>query len=62
MRQQDRAHRPGRGQLRVRRYRRLDQAGGGLLPLAGLVGGELVTGEGLHQAMHQHQAVPGQGD
>ena len=34
VRQQHRAHRPSRGKLRVVGHRRLDQSGGGLLPLA----------------------------
>ena len=57
--QQHRARRPRRGQLRVGGDRLLDQGGGGLFPLASRLRRELGAGNGLHQAVRQHQAIPG---
>ena len=52
MRQQLRAHRPGRGQFRVSGDRGLDQGRGGLLPLARHLRGYLGEGDGLDQPVH----------
>ena len=62
VRQQHRAHRPRRGQFRVGGNRQLHQGRGGMFPLASLLRGELGAGDGLHHAVHQHQAVPGRSD
>ena len=51
-------HRPVRWQPRVGGQRGLDQGRGSLLPLASHVRRYLVEGDGLDQAVHQHQPSP----
>jgi hypothetical protein len=59
MRQQHRARVPRRGRSYICRDRSIDQGCNGPRPLASRPRRSLGTDDGLHQAMHKHQAVSG---